>query len=81
MGYKETGMMPRRFVMEEKRTIEEILGWIEMELTNANIMTAMKMLHDNSYSDREKEYLNEFADIPFSSDEDEEDDDDPSPQA
>jgi hypothetical protein len=69
-------MKPRRFIMEEKRTIEEILGWIEMELTSANILTAMKMLHDtaHSYSDREKEYLNEFADIPFSEEEDDEDD-------
>ena len=65
----------------EKRSVEEILGWIEMELTNANILTAMKMLHDTtrSYSDREKDYLDDFADIPFSED-DEEDDEDP-PQA
>ena len=64
----------------EKRSVEEILGWIEMELTNANILTAMKMLHDTtrSYSDREKEYLNSFADIPLSEDEDEGDDEDPS---
>jgi hypothetical protein len=57
----------------EKRSIEEILGWIEMELTSANILTAMKMLHDTtrSYSDREKEYLGEFADIPFSEEEEE----------
>lgn len=56
----------------EKRSIEEILGWIEMELTNANILSAMKMLHDTtrSYSDREKEYLNEFADIPLGEGED-----------
>jgi hypothetical protein len=62
--------------MENRRTVEEVLEGIEVGLIDMNILTAMKMLHDTtrSYSDREKEYLNEFADIPFSSDEDDEDD-------
>jgi hypothetical protein len=60
----------------EKRSVEEVLGDIEVELMDMNIMTAMKMLHDtnHSYSDREKEYLNEFADLPFSEEGDDEDD-------
>jgi hypothetical protein len=63
-------------MMENRRTVEEVLEGIEVGLIDMNILTAMKMLHDTtrSYSDREKEYLNEFADIPFSSDEDDEDD-------
>jgi hypothetical protein len=62
--------------MEKRETVEEMLEHISIELMDANILTAMKMLHDTtrSYSDREKDYLDEFADIPFSEEEDDEDD-------
>jgi hypothetical protein len=63
----------------EKRSVEELLESIEVGLIDMNIMSAMKMLHDTtrSYSDREKEYLSEFADIPFSEEEEEGEDDPP----
>lgn len=75
--------------MEKRRTIEELLESIEIGLLDMNIMSAMKMLHDTtrSYSDREKGYLCEFANIPLdeegsdgSGDNPDEDDEDP-PQA
>ena len=49
------------------RTTNGLLESIFVSLLDMNIMTAMKMLHDStcSYSDREKEYLNEFANIPL----------------
>ncbi len=61
--------------MEKRKSVEELLEDIDMGLLDMNIMQAMKMLHDTtrSYSDREKEYLNCFADIPLC-DEDDEDD-------
>jgi hypothetical protein len=63
-------------MMEKRRTISELLESINVGLLDMNIMQAMKMLHDTtrSYSDREKEHLNSFADIPFY-DEDDEDED------
>jgi hypothetical protein len=64
--------------MEKHRTTEELLESIEIGLLDMNIMTAMKMLHDTtrSYSDREKGYLNDFADIPFSEEDDADDEND-----
>jgi hypothetical protein len=59
------------------KTVVEMLESIDVGLLDMNIMSAMKMLHDNSYSDREKEYLSEFADIPFSEEEEEGEDDPP----
>jgi hypothetical protein len=63
--------------MMEKRSVEEVLGDIEVELMDMNIMSAMRMLHDptTNYSDREQEYLSGFADIPFDEEEGEEEED------
>jgi len=60
-------MKPRRFVVEKKETVEELLVDIEVQLMDANIMKAMEMLHDENvaYSDEEQGYLQDIAGIPF----------------
>lgn len=57
----------------KKETVEELLGDIEMQLLDANIMRAMKMLHDENvaYSDEERGYLSDIAGIPFAKVDDE----------
>ena len=51
----------------DENATREILEGIYAELINMNIMQAMKMSHDTTraYSDKEMDYLDNYADTPF----------------
>jgi hypothetical protein len=46
-----------------------LLRDIWVQLCNANILTAIKMSHDPTLSDKERDFVQEIADLPFDEEE------------
>lgn len=47
------------------RDLFRLLSHIWVQLCDANILTAIKMSHDTTLSDKERQFVQEIADIPF----------------
>jgi hypothetical protein len=46
-----------------------IVSEVVYEVTIADILTAIKLSHDTTLSDKERDFVQEIADIPFGDDE------------
>jgi hypothetical protein len=53
------------------RELFRVLRDIWAQLCDANILTAIKMSHDTALSDKERQWVQEIADIPFEEEEEE----------